>query len=341
MPAHTREDEVGVTLKGDGCTLTAIDRAGNARADVEAKLAAAAQRVPKRIREAVGRITEDATALACWVGMSGLLANHRAIPPHRDSEAKRSFAPAGVKRELAKRQMSTEVKASRMRPPQLGGHNLLLRGSVWQCCECRMSSTTLEAIGSMRCMASSATRWAARATLDAKRGLTDGGGHQRFLPGHVLWCRRCGCYADLKAGGLQRVCLGPPPSNTCGSQAMQLERLLRGLHPCKGGILDTAIAEPGLTMRGARSACDFPPESRIMHGFGRQTHADLCVRPRKRAASEVALPQLAGPAPPGLDRIAAVRRRVLLRLAQRESGANAAVRRRVRGKQRPHDGRLA
>ena len=195
MPAHTRADEVGVTLKGDGSTLTVVDRAGNARANAEAKLAWAEG------TETGARGREERHRGRFCIGLLGwhvwLVSRSPHPPTTQRSEAMHTLARTVVQRELATRTVCSAYKASRVRPPQLGGHSLQLRGSVWQCSECRMSSSTREVIECMRCTASSTARWAARATLDAKHGSADGGGHQRFLSGDVLWCRRCGCYADF------------------------------------------------------------------------------------------------------------------------------------------------
>ena len=58
-------------------------------------------------------------------------------------------------------------------------------------------------------------------------GLSDGGGHVRFISGDVIWCDRCGAYAISQAIGLAKPCVAKPSGGT----ATRLGLLRRGLHP--------------------------------------------------------------------------------------------------------------
>ena len=57
-----------------------------------------------------------------------------------------------------------------------------------------------------------------------------GSGHVIVRSGTLLWCRRCGAYAEERLKSLKVACGGPPGK---GPRAGQLSRLLRGLHPLK------------------------------------------------------------------------------------------------------------
>ena len=62
-------------------------------------------------------------------------------------------------------------------------------------------------------------------------------GHQLFLSGKLVWCKRCGCYGEMRFQALRRPCLG----TALGGRATLLQRLLHGLHPVSRAPLAAAI----------------------------------------------------------------------------------------------------
>ena len=55
--------------------------------------------------------------------------------------------------------------------------------------------------------------------------------HNKMLSGTVLWCSRCGVYADQKSKGLKDECKGKPPRHKHrGGMEGQLRKLRKG-HP--------------------------------------------------------------------------------------------------------------
>ena len=70
-----------------------------------------------------------------------------------------------------------------------------------------------------------------------------GVGHRRMLSGDVLWCRKCGCYADSRVMGLAGPCKGKPIDTTGGGRAGQLKYLLAGSRPRTKTMLPPAIDE--------------------------------------------------------------------------------------------------
>ncbi len=94
MLAHTRPDEVGKVLKGNGVPITNIDWMGNDQADAHAKLAVEAHRVPLVVRKRLADWDREVMQLARWVGLATHLANHLPEYPYRDSVASRAMAQA-------------------------------------------------------------------------------------------------------------------------------------------------------------------------------------------------------------------------------------------------------
>ena len=61
--------------------------------------------------------------------------------------------------------------------------------------------------------------------------------------GSVIWCSRCGVYADKKAKGLTKICNGTPPrQRDKGGMEGQLRKLRNGIHPKTGARLPEAVA---------------------------------------------------------------------------------------------------
>ena len=56
--------------------------------------------------------------------------------------------------------------------------------------------------------------------------------HDIVKSGSIIWCRRCGCYADARVlSGILGACKGPPPRDQYGGRGGQLKRLRAGIHP--------------------------------------------------------------------------------------------------------------
>ena len=76
MPSHTGKDSVGTTLLGNGQAMTAIDRRGNAQADVLAKQAVEEHRVPQSCRDMLSQQGKLAADTLKWIGEASYLANN-------------------------------------------------------------------------------------------------------------------------------------------------------------------------------------------------------------------------------------------------------------------------
>ena len=90
----------------------------------------------------------------------------------------------------------------------------------------------------------SATRSAARAEAACLEPLCAAGRphrqHRLLRSGTVVWCRRCGCYAERVLRGLRDDCLGTPSPG--GGRAAQLSELLKGRHPRTNAWLPAAVS---------------------------------------------------------------------------------------------------
>ena len=61
--------------------------------------------------------------------------------------------------------------------------------------------------------------------------------HKKMRSGTVLWCNRCGVYADQKSKGLKGQCKGKPPRHRHrDGMEGQLRKLRKGVHPKTGLI---------------------------------------------------------------------------------------------------------
>ena len=90
MPAHTKETDVGQVSLGDGSMLTAVDRMANNEADMLAKAAVEAHRVPKQVRTQIKKLDSLVEATARWVARATWAAGNQTVQPHRDTEASRA-----------------------------------------------------------------------------------------------------------------------------------------------------------------------------------------------------------------------------------------------------------
>jgi hypothetical protein len=293
MPAHTAERDVGVATLSDGSLLSAFDRAGNAEADRLAKAAAAGSRVPSSCREAVLNLASLVTQQARWVGQVTCAANHFRVPglPEDDEGSYRRDSTARDARARAAHTEHTSGGRGRLkrprcvvepRPVQLGGHQRVRRDGRWFCLACRAFSR-LPRFASQRCRGSAVQAWAERASADAERDVVDGGGHARRLTGPVLWCERCGAYADRCARGLTRPCAQWPANAAAEARR---ERLRRRLHPVTGEYLaDVTVVEPSSFLEAAGAGT---VAATLPHAGGAESDRMLALRARVRARQAAA-----------------------------------------------------
>ena len=67
--------------------------------------------------------------------------------------------------------------------------------------------------------------------------------HVRMKSGSVIWCSRCGVYADKKSKGLSSICEGRPPRQRHrGGMEGQLRKLRNNMHPKTLQWLPPAVA---------------------------------------------------------------------------------------------------
>lgn len=253
MPAHTSEDDVGIARLGDGSLLTAIDRAANAEADLLAKAAVELHRVPQQVRTEIRKRDELVTLTARLVARITYEAGHQTLPPQRDTDASRATAAAAarMRQQAAHEQLPRDVVVVAPRPLLLGGHALVAIVGGWTCLVCKARSKHWRLLAPGRCGGSAALRWATLAQTLAANGLHDGGGHSRVLSGDVLWCQRCGAYAEAKASCLAMPCTGTPVGRWVDGHARwrshgrtwQLYCLRRGRHPRRPGALPAPVHE--------------------------------------------------------------------------------------------------
>ncbi len=237
MPSHRAEHEVGVVTRSDGTPLTSIDREANDLADKLAKNAARKHRVPAEIRARLAADDAHAESIAIILARLTHAANNATVAPKRDSAPSDGLGAWRRSRPGAPSRSRTAAH----RPPALGGHLLTRVSGEWRCGACRARSARWNWIAPKRCGGSAAAQWAERAAALAAAAGHEGRGHRRYAYGTLVWCDRCGAYADRFAVGLARPCPGRP---LYASRAAQLRRLQRGRHPLTGSPFhDAAVAE--------------------------------------------------------------------------------------------------
>ena len=233
MPAHKGEADIGVARLGNGSYLSQRDVEGNAEADSLAKLAVEEHRVPKTIVTKLRKQDLLAGATAKWIAMATFEAGHQTVRPFRDSEASRGAAVAAAKlRKNAAQRPPTRVTTSVTRPLALGGHDLRRHGGIWECRTCKRTSKMRCKLAPRRCEGSVVRKW------------VDGWGHTRVMSGEVIWCTRCGSYAESAAKGLAKPCRGRfQGSLVRGGLAGQLKTLMAGRHPATRAALPPPVPE--------------------------------------------------------------------------------------------------
>ena len=76
-----------------------------------------------------------------------------------------------------------------------------------------------------------------------------------MMSGDVIWCSVCGCYADLKVGGLTEACTGRHTGPwKGGGKRGQLNSLRKNRHPRTRILLPLPIAESTMTLDEAAGA---------------------------------------------------------------------------------------
>ena len=190
MPAHTTAADVGCRFFSKGELLSARDRRGNDLADALAKQAVEAQRVPRRIRNAIHEQEREVTEMAWWVARTTVEANAWGPQRFRDSvSAPRRSSPGAPGPRKA-------LRPAVAVPPAQGGHDIVRaspgRIRQWVCRACRRSSAKRFPFAASSCPFSAAARWAQQAVIAARAGAPIGPGHVLLLSDSVTWCFRCG-----------------------------------------------------------------------------------------------------------------------------------------------------
>jgi hypothetical protein len=185
-------------------------------------------------------------ATARWIATATLEANNQTTKPHRDSEAsKRAALVVARQRQYAVEQPRLRTKIEVVtRPLALGGHRLQRIEGAWACHTCKRRSKSLSKLAPQRCGGSVLQRWDIKAKSLAGHGHAEGGDHVRVRSGEVIWCTRCGSYAESAAKGLTKRCMGRFQGNSVwGGLAGQLRKLMIGRHPVTGVTLPPPIPE--------------------------------------------------------------------------------------------------
>ena len=99
---------------------------------------------------------------------------------------------------------------------------------AWSCRICWASSRTRANLAHARCAGPAAARWAKRERQLCTTGVVVGPRHVRIMTDNIIWCLRCGHYAERFAVSLAKPCSGHPTS--AGTRACR-NRLSRFMHP--------------------------------------------------------------------------------------------------------------
>jgi hypothetical protein len=209
VPAHTTLDDV------DNGLLSAFERCGNARADALARAQAQLAGPPPDALASVARLLALQKCVSHWIGEATVRSFSLATPDSTPAPPRRLAPPAAPRRARA-----PAPRAAPHGPPRR------VRTRLW----CKTSP--LEAC-----------RYARDADAVRARAL----GHAAHRAAEVLWCSRCGSYADghrrWRAAGLARACSGL--AATVASTRQRL-LLLRGRHPVTRAVLEGRSAQAGV-----------------------------------------------------------------------------------------------
>jgi ribonuclease HI len=207
--AHTSQADV------DAGVLTAFERSGNARADVLARTQAKLAGPPPEVLATVARLLSAQKCIGLWIGEATVRSFSFIQPDSTPAPAVR-LAPKAT----APRAQAPPPPAATHGPPRL------VRTRLW-------SKTTPLA----------ACRYAKDGDAVRARAL----GHSAHRTAEVLWCSRCGTYADgrkrWRAAGLTRWCTGLAATIASSRQRLLL---LRGRHPVTRAALEGTCAQAGV-----------------------------------------------------------------------------------------------
>jgi hypothetical protein len=209
VPAHTTQADV------DAGVLTAFERSGNARADGLARAQAKLAGPPPEVLATVTKLLSAQKCIGLWIG-EATVRSFSFIQPDSTS--------APVVRPAPK---ATAPRAQAPPPPTAShGPPRLVRTRLW----CKTTPLA-------------ACRYARDSDAVRARAL----GHSAHRTAEVLWCSRCGSYADgrrrWRAAGLTRLCTGLAATLASSRQRLLL---LRGRHPVSRAALVGACAQAGV-----------------------------------------------------------------------------------------------
>ena len=130
--------------------------------------------------------------------------------------------------------------------------------SGWRCTLCRKMSSKKELLTSKKCLGCPLVKWSKiERDSEDKAPPMPVQQHRRMSSGSVLWCFRCGVYADKKAKGLKDICKGKPPRQTHrGGMEGQLRKLRNGIHPKTGACLPPPVELDPVVMQVRETASD-------------------------------------------------------------------------------------
>ena len=253
MPAHKSKQAAGQYRCSNGDPITDGDIKGNAEADRLAKLAVEYHRVDPFTVQWWGNLFEQALTTAKWIARATWAANNCEEAPFRDTEANQWRSELSKKETKARKAAAaadnTACTATSDGKPNLRGHNpvqvLQLSGirSGWRCSICRQMSSKKERLISRKCSGCPLIQWSRiEPNSEDEAPPKPVQQHRRMLSGSVLWCFKCGVYADKKSKGLKEICKGKPPRQTHrGGMEGQLRKLRNRIHPKTGAELPEAV----------------------------------------------------------------------------------------------------
>jgi hypothetical protein len=187
---------------------------------------------------------------ARWIARATCAAGHQTVRPLRDTESSRAAARTRAQENVSPNRRGRSVKVAVPRPVALGGHNLRYEVGCWSCTRCKARTKQYSKLAPKICPGSAALRWAEKAQILAAGG--SGGSHSRVLSGELMWCTRCGAYANSSAKGLSKPCPGRFQGKVRGGLPGQLKVLQSGRHPTTFMKLPEPIPEPAWLADGVR-----------------------------------------------------------------------------------------
>jgi hypothetical protein len=199
----------------DSGLLSAFERCGNARADSLARTQARLAGPPPDTLASVARLLALQKCVGLWIGEATVRSFSFVTPDSTPAPPRRLAPPAAPRRARA-----PAPPAAPHGPPRR------VRTRLWS------KTSPLDAC-----------RYARDADAVRARAL----GHAAHRTAEVLWCSRCGTYADghrrWRAAGLVRPCTGLAATVASSRQRLLL---LRGRHPVTRAVLEGRCAQAGV-----------------------------------------------------------------------------------------------